>query len=76
LNNTLMNCTRGTGGTSITTHTSGDTVYEGGPVARIPTKQFIQQYGDNLRPAYNDFGKSVTDNTSTSPEAVFVNTNG
>jgi hypothetical protein len=36
----------------------------------------LRNYGQNLRPAFNDFGKSITDATSTSPEAQFVYTNG
>ena len=74
--NTLMNCARGTGGTSKFTHTSGDTVYESGITTRIHMHPRLEDYGQHLRPAFNDFGKSITDSTSTSPEAQFVYTNG
>ena len=72
----LMNCVRGTGGTSVSEHTIGDTVYDGGPGVQIPMLTYIQQYGQSLRPAFNDFGKSLTNATSTSDDAVFVYRNG
>ena len=75
-NDTLINCTRGTGGTSITTHSNGDTVYEAGPPVRIPTLNELQDYGQQLLPAFNDFGKSITDASSASSEAKFVYDNG
>lgn len=74
--NTLYNCVRGTGGTSAQDHASTDIVYEGGTPSIIPTQKRLVNYGDNLRPAFNDFGKSITDATSVSPEAVFVYDNG
>ena len=72
----LMNCTRGTGGTSATAHTSGAEVYSAAPDLKVNTPKYIQQYGQQLRPAFNDFGKSITDPTSESSEAVFVYQNG
>jgi hypothetical protein len=75
-NDTLINCTRGTGGTSITAHSNGDTVYEAGPPVRIPTLNELEDYGQQLLPAFNDFGKSITDASSTSSEAKFVYDNG
>ena len=75
-NDILINCTRGTGGTCSTAHSSGDSVYESGPTVRIPVLDELQDYGQQLRPAFNDFGKSVTDVTSTSSEAKFVYDNG
>ena len=73
---TLMNCTRGTGGTSATDHTLGDSAYSAAPNLKVPTHKYIQQYGQQLRPAFNDFGKSITDPANTSSEAVFVYQNG
>jgi hypothetical protein len=75
-NDTLINCTRGTGGTCSTAHSNGDTVYESGPTVRIPALDELQDYGQQLLPAFNDFGKSITDATSTSSEAKFVYDNG
>ena len=75
-NDTLINCTRGTGGTCQTAHLSGATVYEAGPTVRIPALDELQDYGQQLLPAFNDFGKSITDATNTSNEAKFVYQNG
>ena len=75
-NDTLINCTRGTGGTCQTEHLSGATVYEAGPTVRIPALDELQDYGQQLLPAFNDFGKSITDATNTSNEAKFVYQNG
>ena len=74
--NTLYNCARGTGNTAKVAHTAGDTVFEAGATTRIHMHPRLRNYGQNLRPAFNDFGKSITDATSTSPEAQFVYTNG
>ena len=75
-NDVLINCTRGTGGTGSTTHSNGDTVYEAGPPVRIPALDELQDYRQQLQPAFNDFGKSITDATSVSSEAKFVYDNG
>lgn len=75
-NNKLMNCVRHAGGTSNQAHDAGTAVFEGGHPLRIPTHNVLSGYGDDLRLAFNDFGKSITDNTSVSPEAVFVYQNG
>lgn len=69
-NNVLLNCVRGSGGTSNAPHLISDVVYEGG------TPHLIPSYDNTLRPAFNDFGKSIVDGTSVSPEAVFVKQNG
>lgn len=70
--NTLYNVTRGVGGTPQIAHTTGAVVYEGGDTVRIPLLPDLDNYQNQLRMAFNDFGKSITDNTSTSLEARFV----
>ena len=74
--NKLHNCARGTGNTAKVAHTSGTTVYEAGITTRVHMHPRLEDYGQHLRPAFNDFGKSITDATSTSAEAQFVYTNG
>jgi hypothetical protein len=75
-NNTLIGCIRGIGGTSNRRHSGGDTVYLAGWETIIPAQSNISDYGDHITPAYNDFGKSITDNTSASIEAKFIWDNG
>ena len=70
-----MFCTRGTLGTSIKAHTSGDTVINNGPTTKIPTVDKFSHYGDGLRLAYNDSGISLSA-TGTTPEHAFIRNAG
>jgi hypothetical protein len=72
-NNILHNCVRGSGGTAPNGHSAGDVVYESGLPYKIPSDI---TYSSPNRPAFNDYGKSITDPTSTSIEAQFVYQNG
>ena len=73
--NNLLFCTRGTLGTSIKAHTSGDTVINNGPTTKIPTVDKFSHYGDGLRLAYNDSGISLSA-TGTTPEHAFIRNAG
>jgi len=73
--NNLLFCTRGTLGTSIKAHTSGDTVINNGPTTKIPTVDKFSHYGDGLRLAYNDSGISLTA-AGTTPEHAFIRNAG
>ena len=73
--NNLLFCTRGTLGTSIKAHTSGDTVVNSGPTTEIPIVDEFSHYGDGLRLAYNDSGISLSA-PGTTPEHAFIRNAG
>ena len=73
--NTLRYCTRGTLGTSATTHTSGATVTDASWVYKIPTLEHFIDYGNGLGFAYNDTGISLSA-TGTTPMHIFIRNAG
>jgi hypothetical protein len=76
--NVLMNCTRETNGTFAHPMVDvGAVVYDantGGNL--IPTQQNIKMYGNGLRPAFNDLGRSVTDSLSFNADSTIVYSRG
>ena len=73
--NTLRYCTRGTLGTSATTHASGATVTDASWIYKIPTLEHFVDYGDDLGFAYNDTGISLSA-TGTTPMHIFIRNAG
>jgi hypothetical protein len=73
--NTLRYCTRGTLGTSATTHASGATVTDASWVYKIPTLEHFIDYGNDLGFAYNDTGISLSA-TGTTPMHIFIRNAG
>ena len=70
----LIGVTRGTLGTSPKAHSIADEIWNTGPSTRIPTVDKFSHYGNTLSLAYNDYGKSLSDQTGTptKPEHVFI----
>ena len=71
--NTLRYCTRGTLGTSATSHTNGATVTDGSSRYLITPVRNFAHYGDNLRHAFNDDGVSLSAAGTTSEHAFIRN---
>jgi hypothetical protein len=73
--NTLRYCTRGTLGTSATTHVTGATVTDASWIYKIPTLEHFVDYGNNLGFAYNDIGISLSA-AGTTPMHTFIRNAG
>jgi hypothetical protein len=73
--NNLLDCKRGTRGTSAVIHASGSTVTDASWKYRIPTPANFAHYGDDIRMAYNDTGISLS-TAGISPEHNFIRNAG
>lgn len=73
VNNTLMNAKRGYNNTSEQSHAAGTIVYKGGPTVKLNVVTPFRLNGDDLTPAYNQFGSSIV--TDTPPNNVISDIN-
>jgi len=69
--NNLLYCTRGTLGTSVTAHTSGDSVIDAGSTNSLPILENFAHNQNDLRPAYNQLGVSLAA-SGTEPDHAFI----
>ena len=67
--NGIRYCQRGTLGTSAQSHTAGDTVIDAGDSVKLPIRNKFGHYGDQLRLAYNELGRSLAASGTASDHA-------